>query len=98
MTQEAFHNVIRHAQAKHVRVRLEVCDDDLVWEVRDDGRGFDPAGSFPGHYGLRSLRERAAQAGGECEITSAPGAGTCVRAKLPLRGRAGQSPQGLPEL
>jgi PAS domain S-box-containing protein len=87
MTQEAFHNILHHAQATHVRVRLETRESDIGWEVSDDGRGFDPAASFPGHYGLRSMRERAEHVGGTFEIVSTAGAGTCVRARLPLRGR-----------
>jgi signal transduction histidine kinase len=86
ITQEAFHNIIRHAQAREVRVRLETCDLEIEWEVCDDGRGFDPSASFPGHLGLRSMRERVERVGGALEIISAPGAGTCVRAKLPLAG------------
>jgi signal transduction histidine kinase len=53
-----------------------------VLEVCDDGLGFDPASSFPGHLGLRSMRERATQVGGTLEIDSAPGRGTCVRAEI----------------
>jgi signal transduction histidine kinase len=85
MTQEAFHNILRHAQATQVRVRLEIREGNLCWEVCDDGRGFEPAASFPGHLGLRSMRERAEHVGGTWEIVSSPGTGTCVQAKLPLR-------------
>ncbi len=92
MTQEAFHNVLRHAQAKHVTMQLEVGDRDICWEVRDDGRGFDPADPFPGHMGLQSMRERVERAGGTWEVKSAPGAGTTLRAALPRVGR----PESLP--
>ena len=45
----------------------------LLLEVRDDGVGFDVAASFPGHLGLRFMRERVALLGGICEIESTPG-------------------------
>jgi signal transduction histidine kinase len=51
-------------------------------EIRDDGRGFDPAAIQPG-LGLTHLRERAAQLGGNLEIISTPGAGTAVTVTLP---------------
>jgi signal transduction histidine kinase len=58
--------------------------DNLALEVSDDGVGFDPAKSFPGHLGLDSMRERVARLRGILEIQSAPGKGTCVRAEFPL--------------
>jgi len=53
--------------------------------VRDDGRGFDAGKSFPGHLGLRSMRERAASVGGVILISSAPGQGTEVTIRVPRR-------------
>jgi len=52
-------------------------------EVRDDGGGFDPAGSFPGHLGLKSMRERVARLGGTLQIESAPGEGARICARIP---------------
>lgn len=57
--------------------------DDGQPHVRDDGRGFDSAKSFPGHLGLRSMRERAASVGGVVVISSAPGQGTEVTIRVP---------------
>jgi len=51
-------------------------------EVRDDGVGFDPAGSFPGHLGLQSMRERVDRLGGVLTVESAPGQGVCVRVRI----------------
>lgn len=56
----------------------------LVLEVQDNGQGFEPEGPFPGHLGLRSMRERAAILGGTLEIHSAPGAGARVTARIPI--------------
>jgi signal transduction histidine kinase len=66
-----------------VLLRLDRQDDELVLEVRDDGRGFDPTGPFSGHLGLRSIRERAARLGGTCSIESAPAQGTCLCVRIP---------------
>jgi PAS domain S-box-containing protein len=82
--QEALHNAVKHARAARVDVRLEFGPTGVELEVADDGAGFDPAGEFPGHLGLRSMRERAASAGGTVEVDSAPGRGTRVRAWVPI--------------
>ena len=50
--------------------------DGIRLEIGDDGVGFDPTGDFPGHLGLRSMRERAARIGAVLELESAPGQGT----------------------
>ncbi len=79
---EALTNVARHASARRASVGLTRVDHALVVEVRDDGVGIDP-GAEAG-VGLLSLRERAAELGGDTEITCPPGGGTVVRARLPL--------------
>lgn len=82
--QEAMHNVAKHASATHVNLAMRCEGDWLLLEVQDNGKGFDPAGQFPGHLGLQSMRERVANVGGEIHITSQRGAGTTVQARLPL--------------
>jgi signal transduction histidine kinase len=52
-------------------------------EGDDDGKGFDAAGSFPGHLGLKSMRERVAHLGGTLWIESAPGEGSRIRVRIP---------------
>ncbi len=52
-------------------------------EVCDNGKGFDTTTSFPGHLGLHSMQERVRSLGGELTIESAPGEGTCIRARVP---------------
>jgi signal transduction histidine kinase len=85
IAREALHNIVKHAHASTVLLRLERQDDELVLEVRDDGRGFDPTASFPGHLGLRSIQERATRLGGTCSLASAPAQGTSLRVGIPVR-------------
>lgn len=75
------HNTVKHAHTSHVVLRLEQAADEVVLEVRDDGIGFDPSASFPGHLGLHSMRELIANLGGTFQIVSSPDNGThlCVR-------------------
>jgi signal transduction histidine kinase len=80
---EALVNVQRHAGASEAHVEVEAQPGQVVVEVRDNGRGFDPAIGHPGHFGLDSMRSRAAEIGGWIEITSAPGSGTLVRVCVP---------------
>ncbi|GIV98392.1 MAG: hypothetical protein KatS3mg057_3049 [Herpetosiphonaceae bacterium] len=84
IAQEALHNVVKHARATQVAVLLSCDEYAIILEVWDNGQGFDPAAAFPGHLGLRSMRERAMEFGGTLRIDSAPGKGTCVRAHIPL--------------
>ena len=85
IAREALHNIVKHAHASTVLLRLERQDDELVLEVRDDGRGFDPAEPFPGHLGIRSMQERVARLGGTCSLASAPAQGTCLCVRIPAR-------------
>jgi PAS domain S-box-containing protein len=78
VTQEALNNVARHAQADHASVELRLLPGHALLTVKDDGRGFVPGPLGPAHLGLRSMRERAAEAGARLSVTSAPGAGTEV--------------------
>ena len=83
ITGEALTNVVRHAGARTCTVRLAVADR-VELTISDDGRGL-PADAATG-VGLLSMRERAAELGGECAVISTPGAGTTVRVWLPLEG------------
>jgi signal transduction histidine kinase len=81
IAQEALHNIVKHARATAVVLGLTNQKDEMILEIHDNGKGFDPTGSFPGHLGLASMRERVAKVGGTLSIESAPGQGTdvCVR-------------------
>jgi signal transduction histidine kinase len=80
---EALANIQKHARASAAHVRVEAQNGQVVLEVRDNGRGFDPAGGHPGHFGLDSMRSRAAEIGGFITVTSAPGSGAVVRVSVP---------------
>lgn len=82
--QESLSNALKHAQARQVRVSLHFSDAAVLLKVHDDGRGFDPRGSRPGHYGLVNMRERANKVGGEVTVESAPGQGTEVAFRVPV--------------
>ena len=82
VAQEALHNAARHARARSVDIALQVADGRVRLVVADDGRGFDPDQGYPGHLGLRSMRERVTALGGTLEIDSRPGGPTRVTALL----------------
>jgi signal transduction histidine kinase len=86
--QEALNNVVKHADARRVVVRVAAEEQDarLVVEVRDDGTGFDPAMTHPGHMGLETMAVRARELGGDYAVVSTPGAGTTVRITVLLAG------------
>lgn len=87
IAQEAMHNVVKHAEASQVSVRLAHDNGHVMVEVHDNGVGFAVGYDFPGHLGLKSMRERAERLGGELEVESAPGQGTTVRAVIPCPGK-----------
>jgi signal transduction histidine kinase len=80
---EALANVQKHAGASAAHVRVQAQQRQVVLEIRDNGRGFNPAAGHPGHFGLDSMRTRAAEIGGRLTITSTPGSGTLVRVCVP---------------
>jgi two-component system CheB/CheR fusion protein len=84
---ELLMNVLKHAQAPVAWVSLRRQGEQLVVEVRDEGVGFDAELAQPASgFGLFSVRERIARLGGKMEIDAAPGRGTRVTLRLPLRG------------
>jgi signal transduction histidine kinase len=83
--QEALANVIKHARAGSATVHIAAKDDTVLIEVSDDGRGFDPAAVGREHFGLRSMRGRVADLGGQLEVKSALGRGTVLRVEVPAQ-------------
>ncbi len=84
IAQEALHNIVKHARASVVVLQLARQANEIILQVRDNGRGFDQAGHFPGHLGLRSMHERVSKMGGTLTIESIPGQGTCVGVRMPI--------------
>jgi signal transduction histidine kinase len=83
--QEGLTNVRRHAQAEAVTVTFRRRDRAIDMEIVDNGRGFAPNISPPeGHFGLKIMRERAEQSGGELHLHTAPGQGVRLVATLPV--------------
>jgi signal transduction histidine kinase len=83
---EALQNAAKHSGASAVTIRITRSDGLLTFEVRDDGKGFDPA--VVGHgTGLQGIADRLAALGGTLEINSAPGAGTTVAGRVPVEAR-----------
>jgi two-component system sensor histidine kinase DevS len=82
--QEALANAAKHAAAKHVDVNVWTTEDRVVLEIHDDGRGFavEKMSTTIGH-GLSNMQTRAHSAGGDVDISSAPGEGTTVLAWIP---------------
>lgn len=90
IAQEALQNALHHAEAQHVTVTLTFGGDEVSLAVSDDGRGFTVPGqpdvfTEEGHFGILGMRERALLLGGHLSVHSAPGQGTTVAARLPLR-------------
>jgi signal transduction histidine kinase len=84
---EALTNARKHAACRTVRVNCAYGRRALRFEVRDDGRGFDPArAAANGHFGLVGMRERAGALGAHLTVESAPGRGTAVLVVIPTDG------------
>jgi signal transduction histidine kinase len=83
--QELLRNVLRHAEAASIWVRVSASGGVVILEVEDDGHGFESSSDAPaGHVGLRGLAGLVADAGGTMRVRSSPGRGTTVRVEVPL--------------
>lgn len=83
--QEALTNARKHTHASQVRVSLAIRDDFAEIIITDNGQGFDPAMARSDGFGLRFMRERAQEVGGNLQVRSAPGQGAQVVVTAPLR-------------
>jgi signal transduction histidine kinase len=85
LLQESLTNCWRHAPGGAPRVQVQRADGQVLITITDQGAGFDPrSAAVAGRLGLAFMRERVKLLGGIFEIDSAPGRGTCIRARLPL--------------
>ena len=87
VAQESLQNITKHSQATRVNLSLDYADSLIRLRVTDNGAGFiaDRARAKPMSFGLAGIQERAALAGGTLEIRSAPGKGTRIALKLPMK-------------
>jgi signal transduction histidine kinase len=91
--QEALANVAKHAAATRVWLTLSYMDSEVALDVRDDGRGFEPAAVEPGSvsdggFGLLAMRQRVEGLSGTLQVESDPGAGTVISVCVPAPGNA----------
>jgi len=87
--QESLNNILRHAQAKSVKIQFRLTSQKAVLEIQDDGKGFELPNRWvrlarQGHLGLIGAMERTSEVGGFLEILTSPGNGTLIRASVPL--------------
>jgi signal transduction histidine kinase len=87
IAQEALTNVIKHSEATSASIELDYGAQTVAMEIRDNGRGFEPArcaGAADGHFGLLGISERAKRLGTEAVFESHPGAGTTVLVRVAI--------------
>ncbi len=98
--QEGLANIRRHAGATEVVLTLSYVGDRVILDIRDDGRGFDPAMTVTAQdgtgLGLGGMRARMADLGGTLTVESTPGEGTTLVAEVPASG-GGQTMVAPPE-
>ncbi len=89
VAQEALTNVAKHARANLVQVRIRKLGGDVLMEIHDNGKSFQVARAFGltkvTRLGLLGMRERVEMVGGSFSVESAPGQGTTIGARIPLR-------------
>ncbi|MBC8509751.1 MAG: sensor histidine kinase, partial [Chloroflexi bacterium] len=92
VAQEAFTNVLRHAQAQQIQIHLTQDDENLIMQISDDGVGFDVEAALRkagagASMGLLNIQERSELVGGILEIKSQPGEGSSIILRLPHEGQ-----------
>jgi signal transduction histidine kinase len=83
ISQEALHNVVKHAAARQVRLEIGRAPQGVRLRIEDDGKGFDPEAVPDGHLGIAGMRARAAKIGAALECRSQPGRGTTIEVIVP---------------
>lgn len=85
IAQEGLNNIVKHAEATEVQIKLKYEENIVLLELIDDGKGFDPAIAHrSGGFGLQGIQERVKQLGGTLGIESSPLRGTHLSARIPL--------------
>ena len=97
IAQEALNNILKHARANSVLVKLRQTRKSVILEIIDNGKGFDPLNVDQSGIGLQNIKSRTSQVGGKLKLTSAPNSGTKVKITLPreriqIKSRSRKSP------
>ena len=85
ISQEALANIERHSGAQHVVLNIYSSKNDIVLNIKDDGKGFNLKAPPSGH-GLKNMRQRAEETDGSLQVISKPGLGTSITASFPSKG------------
>jgi signal transduction histidine kinase len=83
ISQEAMHNIKKHAQAKNVNITFSFMEEMFVMDIADDGLGFDPSKNRNG-FGMKTMRDRIEELNGMLTIESERGTGTVIAVSLPI--------------
>ena len=86
VVKEALNNIARHAEGSQVKLRVSVTDDAIDVVIQDNGKGFDRSPDNATSDGLRNMRHRMEEIGGEFKLQSRPGEGTTVEFRYPWPG------------
>ena len=81
--QEQVNNIVRHAQAGSIQIKLQSDAEYIILTITDDGKGFDPANYIKG-LGFKNIANRAGLFNGKADIESAPGKGCTLSVIIPL--------------
>ncbi|WP_414042467.1 sensor histidine kinase [Macrococcus sp. EM39E] len=85
IAQESISNTLRHAKAENITIELFKANNRVILRITDDGIGFDINQVDDTRYGLHTMKERALEIGGTCQVISAPQSGTRVEVKVPIK-------------
>ncbi|MGB5008709.1 MAG: ATP-binding protein, partial [Candidatus Dechloromonas phosphoritropha] len=85
IAQESLTNIRKYAQATQIQLGLAVVDERIVLWVADNGNGFDPSKTGIKRHGLAGMKHRVQMFGGKFTVTSAPGTGTRIEARMPMQ-------------
>lgn len=85
IAQESISNTLRHAKAENITIELFKASNRVILRITDDGLGFDINQVDDTRYGLHTMKERALEIGGTCQVISAPQSGTRVEVKVPIK-------------
>lgn len=83
ISQEAMHNINKHAQAKNVNITFSFMEDIFVMDIADDGLGFEPS-KIKNGFGMKTMRDRAEELSGILTIESERGTGTAIAVSIPI--------------